>query len=108
MSWWLKAIPWSVVIANAPAVVDGVKKLLDKRRAGAPEAGAPPQTLEARVAGLEQRERAALALLESLASSNEQLIAIIGVLRRRARIQLGISAALAVGLAAALLGAYSG
>jgi hypothetical protein len=107
MSWWLKAIPWSVVIANAPAVVDGVKKLLDKRRPGTEPAGAP-ETLEARVAGLEQRERAALALLESLAGTNEQLVAIVDRLRRRARIQLGISVTLAIGVVAALVGIYSG
>ena len=32
MSWiWLKAVPWSTIIANAPTIVDGARKLLDRR-----------------------------------------------------------------------------
>ena len=31
MSWWLKAVPWSMILANAPALMDGARKLMEKR-----------------------------------------------------------------------------
>jgi hypothetical protein len=108
MSWWLKAVPWSMILANAPAVVEGARKLLDKRRSpGPPAADGGEAGVAERVAALESRERRMLELIESLASSNQQLIEAIDVLRRRARVAFGVSTVLAIGMIVALVGAYS-
>jgi hypothetical protein len=108
MSWWLKAVPWSMILANAPAMVEGARKLLDMRRPPGPPVADGEAGLAERVAALESRERRMLELIESLASSNQQLIEAIDVLRRRARVAFGVSAVLAIGMIAALVGAYSG
>ena len=109
MSWWLKAVPWSVILANAPALLDGARKLLEKRKATAESFDPGDEVgMAARIAALENRERRMLELIESLASNNQQLIETVDWLRRRARLGFGISAMLGVGLVVALVGAYSG
>lgn len=107
MSWWLKAVPWSMIIANAPALVEGARKLLDKRRmpdaAEAPGNGDP---VVQRLAALEGRERKVLELIESLAQSNQQLIVAVQLLQRRIRLALGAGVVLAVMLAVVLVQAF--
>jgi hypothetical protein len=108
MSWWLKAVPWSVILANAPALVDGARKLLDKKRSPGSEArrGEEEGSVEHRLALLENRERKMLELIESLAASNQQMIEAIAALRQRARVILGISVVLFAGLVVALVRAF--
>jgi hypothetical protein len=87
--------------------MDGARKLMEKRKAaGEPPAADDSTGLASRIAALESRERRMLELIESLASNNQQLIAAIDVLRRRARVALAINAALVLGLVVALVGAY--
>lgn len=108
MAWWLKAVP--LILANAPALVDGARKLLDKRRTAADELRVDANdegALAQRLALLENRERKTLELIESLASSNQQLAGAVSALRLRARINLGISIALAIGLLVALIRAFA-
>jgi hypothetical protein len=108
MAWWLKAVP--LILANAPALVDGARKMLEKRRAAGdglhPEA-ADEGAVAQRVALLENRERKMLELIESLAASNQQLAEAVSALQRSARISLGISVILAIGLLVALLRAFA-
>lgn len=108
MAWWLKAVP--LILANAPALVDGARKLLDKRRTAGEtltvDAG-DEGAIARRLAQLENRERKMLELIESLASSNQQLAGAVSALRRRARINLGISIAMAIGLLVALLRSFA-
>lgn len=101
MAGWLtalKMIPWDVVVNNAPAVVDGAKKLwsaVGKDRQA--QEGAPAgMTAEARLEALEaevttlQREMASSAeLIKALADQNAQLIQAVALLRRRQRILTG-------------------
>lgn len=108
MAWWLKAVP--LILANAPALADGARKLLDKRRAAGDELRGDAKNEEAiahRLAQLENGERRMLELIESLAGSNRQLAEAVTALQRRARISLAISIALAIGLLAALLRAFA-
>ncbi len=108
MAWWLKAVP--LILANAPALVDGARKLLDKRRTAGDELRADANdegAIAQRLALLENRERKTLELIESLAGSNQQLIEAVRWLQRRNRINLGISIALAIGLLVALLRAFA-
>ncbi|HEX7811432.1 MAG TPA: hypothetical protein VF460_05950 [Burkholderiales bacterium] len=106
MSWWLKAVP--LILANAPGLVDGARKMLDKRRSAGNGAGtgAEEGSVEHRLALLENRERKMLELIESLATSNQQMIQAIAALRQRARIGLGISVMLFIGLVVALMRAF--
>jgi hypothetical protein len=107
MSWWLKAVP--LILANAPTLVDSARKLLDKKRAGNGARGGGEETgsVEHRITLLENRERKMLELIESLASSNQQMIQAIAALRQRARISMGISIVLLIGLVVALLRTFS-
>jgi len=108
MSWWLKAVP--LILANAPTLVDGARKLLEKRRSpgtGDRGNGAESGSAEHRLTLLENRERKMLELIESLATSNQQMIEAIAALRQRVRISMGISIVLLVGLVVALVRAFS-
>jgi hypothetical protein len=108
MSWWLKAVP--LILANAPALVDGARKMLDKRRSagnGARGGGEEEGPVEHRLTLLENRERKMLELIESLATSNQQMIEAIAALRQRARISMGISVVLFIGLVVALMRAFA-
>jgi len=96
---WLRAVPWSTIISNAPMIVDGAKKLvaLARGRTGGSSAGgqAAPAALsgdprsdipalQARIEQLEQEQRAAAELLRSMAESNAQLAQAVNALHRRA------------------------
>ena len=107
MSWWLKAVP--LILANAPTLVDGARKLLDKRRSpgnGTRTGGEEEGPVEHRLTLLEDRERKMLELIESLAASNQQMIEAIAALRKRARVSMGISIVLFIGLVVALMRAF--
>ncbi len=116
---WLtifKAIPWSDVVAAAPTVVKGARKLVDAVRTRGGEGGAPDspagdavadpaarlQKVEARIEELEGRQRAALALAESLAEQQEKLVLAVEVLRLRSRFLLLLCIVLALGVVLAL------
>lgn len=127
MALWMtafKAIPWTEVIAAAPAVVDGARKLLRKvRKREAPEAGegelpewsdapadeqlarlgAEVQALQARLAEMHEEQLASSDLLQSMAEQNETLVTALGILRLRVKVLLWVSAALALGLAGHLV-----
>ncbi|WP_153162068.1 hypothetical protein [Zoogloea sp. 1C4] len=108
------AIPWTDVIAKAPELAQGARKLwqkVGKREATPP---APPETpassapsvgeridaLDARLADVGARQQESAELLAALATQNAELIRATEELRGRVR-QLGIGF---VVLAAGLLG----
>lgn len=104
----LKAIPWSDVMAAAPHVVRGAKRLVEAartRRGGADAAGAPVrgttaerlEAAEAEIAGLKSDHAAAGELLRSLAEQNVRLVDAVERLRLRTRILMGVSLVLAIG-----------
>lgn len=89
MAWfWLKAVPWGTIIANAPQLVDSARKIIERRnfaqRPDGDPVSADPVSLARRVAALEARQQQIAELVESLAKSNEQLIRALQVLRIRA------------------------
>src|SRR5688572_26319420 len=110
----LKIVPWSDVIANAPVVVDGAKRLWGtvsrqplRDTPPAAQAHAPaPNPLEGRIAELEtalaeQHTQLVTSseLIKALADQNAQLIARLGAQRR---VLLGlVFATAAVGVLAA-------
>ncbi|HUU74028.1 MAG TPA: hypothetical protein VMW70_15485 [Burkholderiales bacterium] len=103
MSWlWLKAVPWSTIIANAPTIVDGARKLLDRR--GSPtdvtdEQASDPGSLAQRLRIVELRQQEMLDVIDKLASSNEQLTEAVTYLRARAVFNFRLSVVLGVVLA---------
>ena len=90
-----KVIPWGEVIAAAPAVVDGARKLWGlardpKRTADAP--GRAPgiegrvHELESQVAELRRENAASTDLIKSLAEQNAQLVKAVDILRVRSQV----------------------
>jgi hypothetical protein len=108
---WLKAVPWSTIIANAPLIVDGARKLVSLvRNTSAPErrneqvgavSGDPDvqiAALHARIVQLENEQRQSAELLSALADSNEQMAQALEYLRKRVRFNGRIAAAALVGV----------
>lgn len=87
MAWfWLKAVPWGTIIANAPQLVDSARKIIERRNVGQTETdtnAADPAALVKRVQALETRQQQIAELVESLAKSNEQLIQAIQYVKLR-------------------------
>ena len=97
MAAWLtafKVIPWSDVIAAAPTVARGAKKLWDSVRDQPPGVKTGPAAdspegrlndLEAQLGDLRKELAASLELTKSLAEQNARLVDVIGILRIRTR-----------------------
>lgn len=102
MAWlWLKAVPWTTILANAPALVDGARKLIERRsqdrHQGVESADASsPAAITQRVRAVEKRQEEVMELLESLAKSNQQLAHAVASLHARAAWSLRIALVLAV------------
>jgi t-SNARE complex subunit (syntaxin) len=100
MSWlWLKAVPWGTIISNAPTIVEGARKLLDRRAAGTDmvdKTASDPASLAQRLRIVELRQQEMLDVIDKLASSNEQLTEAVTYLRARAVFNFRISVVLAV------------
>ena len=112
MSWlWLKVVPWSTIISNAPAIVEGARHLLDRRGAGSEAVdmdSADPKSLAHRLRIVELRQQEMLDVIDSLAKSNEQLTKAVTYLRARAAFNFRLSIALGVGLVILAINAMTG
>ncbi|OGA43555.1 MAG: hypothetical protein A3G24_03825 [Betaproteobacteria bacterium RIFCSPLOWO2_12_FULL_62_13] len=95
-----KFIPWADVIAAAPTVARGAKKLWtavkdsgsDALAEGGTESGEGRlQALEAQVAELRKEIAASSELINSLAGQNARLVEAVGILRVRTRALLAAS-----------------
>ena len=113
---WLKSLPWSTILSNAPLIVDGAKKLASLvkskqadgavRQAGDAFAGDPPSelsALRARVRWLEEEQRHTAELVSAMAESQAQMAQVLEVLRARARLNLRLAVLFLAGVAALLL-----
>lgn len=106
MSWIsaFKAIPWGELLAAAPVVVKGTRRLWETvrhQRAGAPsgpDAASRLQSLEAQILELRGELTAASQLLATLAEHNAQLVEALEIMRKRSRALLVITGLLAVGV----------
>ena len=105
-----KIIPWAHVIAAAPAVVRGARRLwsaVREKDADLPPANAAQspegrlQGLEAQVETLVKDLTAASELINSLAEQNARLVEFVGVLRIRTRVLL-VAAVIQLALLAGL------
>ncbi len=105
---WLKAVPWSTIISNAPTIVGGAKKLaalVRNQPDAAPvdlavrsdsaltNAASTIAILERRVQALEKQQQETAELLRALADNNAQMTRALEALHRRAKLNLYIAAA---------------
>ena len=110
---WLKAVPWSTILVNAPHIVEGAKKLVSLVRdqpasrsqevggyAGGTVEGAASDfaAQDARLRALEDQQQEAAELLRALADSNAQMARAVETLRKRAELALRIAAIAALGV----------
>lgn len=101
MSWLtaFKVIPWADVLAAAPAVAQGARKLWTSvRGTSTAVATTESETLESRVQALEaqiaeqkQENAASSELIKSLAEQNARLVEIVGMLKTRTQVLLALS-----------------
>ncbi len=105
MSIWLtalKAVPWTDVIAAAPAVARGARKLFNRPARGSMvnsssvdvEGGPSLQSLSDAVEKLSAQQRASAAMVETLSLQNSQLRDAVGILRARCQLLIWFSSAL--------------
>jgi hypothetical protein len=115
---WLKAVPWSSILSNAPLIIGGAKRLVSLAKSKpVPEAEViphPPGTsgggprpefavFQARIQQLEQEQRQAAELLRAMAESHGQMAQALEALRSRARLNLCVALISLVGVAVLLL-----
>jgi hypothetical protein len=107
MAGWItafKIIPWVELMAAAPSVVKGARRLwatVKTQQAPVAEGQEPlaaQRALEGQIAELREELTAASELVSNLAEQNGRLIEAVAILRVRTRVLLVFSAVLALGL----------
>ncbi|HTS55029.1 MAG TPA: hypothetical protein VMH26_17290 [Burkholderiales bacterium] len=113
---WLKSLPWSTIVSNAPLIVDGAKKLASLVKSKSTAEAMPPAgdavigdaqseiaALRARVRQLEQEQKQAAEALREVAESHGQMAQALESLRKRTRLNLCVAWICLVGVATLLL-----
>jgi len=112
---WLKSLPWSTLLSNAPLIVEGAKKLasLVKNKPadqaiseGDTFEGDPPTELSAlrtRIQRLEEELRQSAELVRTMAESQAEMAQVLEALRVRSRLNMRIAAISLASLAALVL-----
>jgi len=108
---WLKAVPWSTLLANAPLIVDGAKKLASLVRTNPPAAAqsSPSDTnagaavadlaaLNTRLQALERQQADTAELLRALADNNAEMARALEAVGQRSKLTLRVAAAAAIGV----------
>src|SRR5262245_2082961 len=96
-----RAVPWMQLIAAAPAIARGARKLWSGVRTQ-PEADVPHGTgerlerLETEVGELKKELAASAELIKAMAEQNERPVEAVGILRARVRVLTGICVILLV------------
>ena len=96
----LAKIPWKEIIKYGPVIIDSASNLLSRNRAA--KIG-PADTVEIRIARLEQNEKDQAELIKNMAERQEILVQSIHVLDIRLKISFLISILLALGFIYILL-----
>jgi hypothetical protein len=113
---WLKSLPWSTILSNAPLIVDSAKKLVSLVKSKQAAEGTSPATdtfvgdprpevavLSARVQQLEEEQRQAAELLRAMAESQAEMVQALQALRARARVSLRVAAISLVAVAVLMI-----
>ena len=96
----LAKIPWKEIIKYGPVIMNTASNLLSRNRSARID---PADTVEIRIARLEQNEKDQAELIKSMAERQEILVQSIQVLNARLKIAFIISLLLAIGLVYILL-----
>jgi len=91
----LAKIPWKEIIKYGPVIIDSASNLLSRNRSA--KIG-PADTVEIRIARLEQNEKDQAELIKNMAERQEILVRSIKVLDTRLKISFLILIVLAIGL----------
>ena len=101
-----RAVPWMQLIAAAPAIARGARKLWTGIREPQPDGphgrGERLERLEAEVGELRKELAASSEVIKAMAEQNERLLDAVGILRLRVRVlTAGCAILLALGIAVA-------
>jgi hypothetical protein len=96
----LAKIPWKEILKYGPVIIDRASSLLSRNRAARIDLS---DTVEKRIARLEQNENDQAELIKDMAERQEILVQSIRVLHARLNILLFLSVILAIGLITMLL-----
>jgi len=91
----LSKIPWKEIIKYGPVIMNTASNLLSRNRSARVE---PADTVEMRIARLEQNEKDQAELIKNMAERQEMLVQSIHVLSARLKIAFILSLVLAIGL----------
>jgi len=91
----LAKIPWKEIIKYGPVIMNTASNLLSRNRSARID---PADTVEIRIARLEQNEKDQAELIKSVAERQEMLVQSIHVLNARLKIAFIFSLVLAIGL----------
>jgi hypothetical protein len=87
---WISAVPWMQLIAAAPAIARGARKLWTGIREPQPDAplgrGERLERLEAEMGDLRKELAASAEVIKAMAEQNERLVEAVGILRARVRL----------------------
>lgn len=114
---WLARVPWAEIIANAPRIVAGAKKLseqLRKPRAGVtptpePDRGGPKTVeqeiaaLKAKLRELEAAQESSAQVVQSLAANSEKMAQALAPLKAQAVMNFRLAVVCLVGVVALLI-----
>jgi len=113
---WLKSLPWSTLLSNAPLLVDGAKKLAalvkskpsteaSSQAAEAPSGDPASElgVLRLRILQLEAEQRQTAELLRAMAENQAETAQMLNALRARARLNLRVAAISLIGVVALLI-----
>jgi len=96
----LAKIPWKEIIKYGPVIITAASSLLSRSNSAKID---PAETIEMRIARLEQNEKDQAELIKSMAERQEILVQSIQVLDARLKISLFISMILGIGFIIILL-----
>jgi hypothetical protein len=96
----LAKIPWKEIIKYGPVIVNTATNLLSRNKSARIN---PADTIEIRIARLEQNEKDQAELIKNMAERQEILVQSIQVLNARLKIAFFFSGILAIGFIYALL-----
>ena len=113
---WLKSLPWSTILSNAPLIVEGAKKLASLVKSkpaeeavsyGADAFEGDPvleiSALRARVGRLEEELRQSAELVRTMAESQAEITQVLKALRVRTRLNVRLAMISFAGLVALLV-----
>ncbi len=96
----LTKIPWKEIVKYGPVIIDTASNLLSRNRSA--KTG-PADTVEMRIARLEQNEKDQAELIKNMAERQEILVQSIQVLNTRLKMSFSISMLLVLGFIYMLL-----